>query len=90
VLAIDGDVSVDGTPLPNHHAAVAGSGSDVAVTAEVPSRVVALGGEAVGPRFICWNFVSSSRDRIEQAKADWMARRFAPVPGDDERIELPA
>jgi redox-sensitive bicupin YhaK (pirin superfamily) len=35
-----------------------------------------------GPRHICWNFVSSSKDRIEQAKADWRAGRFAPVPGD--------
>ncbi|MBV8588778.1 MAG: hypothetical protein JO212_01705, partial [Acetobacteraceae bacterium] len=43
-----------------------------------------------GPRFIFWNFVSSSRERIEQAKADWKARRFAKIPGDEhEFIPLP-
>jgi hypothetical protein len=49
-----------------------------------------LGGAPVdGPRYIWWNFVSSSRDRIERAKQEWRERRFAPVPGDDERIPLP-
>jgi hypothetical protein len=41
-----------------------------------------------GPRHIWWNFVSSRQDRIEQAKADWMAR-FDAVPGDSEYIPLP-
>ena len=49
------------------------------------------GGEPLdGPRFVFWNFVSSRRDRIQQAKEDWRERRFATVPGDDlERIEIP-
>ena len=43
-----------------------------------------------GPRYLFWNFVSSSRERIEQAKADWKAGRFDTVPGDDrEFIPLP-
>ena len=43
-----------------------------------------------GPRFIFWNFVSSSRERIEQAKADWKAGRFGKVPGDEQEfIPLP-
>lgn len=42
-----------------------------------------------GPRHIAWNFVSSSVERIEQAKADWAAGRFDPVPGEKERIPLP-
>jgi redox-sensitive bicupin YhaK (pirin superfamily) len=50
-----------------------------------------LGGAPLdGPRYIWWNFVSSSRERIEQAKRDWQLGGFAPVPGDDERIPLPA
>jgi redox-sensitive bicupin YhaK (pirin superfamily) len=55
------------------------------------ARLLLLGGAAMdGPRFIFWNFVSSSRDRIEQAKADWKAGRFAKVAGDeDEFIPLP-
>jgi len=53
--------------------------------------VLVLGGEPMdGPRFIWWNFVASSREKIEAAKADWQARRFAIVPGDDEEfIPLP-
>jgi redox-sensitive bicupin YhaK (pirin superfamily) len=42
-----------------------------------------------GPRHIWWNFVSSSKERIDQAKADWQAGRFTPVPGDPEFIPLP-
>ena len=48
------------------------------------------GGAALdGARYIYWNFVSSSRERIETAKRDWREERFAPVPGDPERIPLP-
>jgi redox-sensitive bicupin YhaK (pirin superfamily) len=55
-----------------------------------PARVMLLGGEAMdGPRHIWWNFVSSSRERIEQAKEDWKAGRFAPVPEETEFIPLP-
>ncbi|MEX0731264.1 MAG: pirin family protein [Aquisalimonadaceae bacterium] len=55
-----------------------------------PARLMLLGGEPMdGPRHIWWNFVSSSRERIEQAKADWNEGRFAPVPGETEFIPLP-
>lgn len=54
------------------------------------ARLMLLGGEPMdGPRRIWWNFVSSSRERIEQAKADWQAGRFDPVPGESECIPLP-
>ena len=64
----------------------------VAIEAEGPSRVMLLGGARLdGPRHLWWNFVSSSKERLEQAKADWNESRFAPVAGDeDERIPLPA
>jgi redox-sensitive bicupin YhaK (pirin superfamily) len=49
-----------------------------------------LGGEPMdGPRHIWWNFVSSSKDRIEQAKADWKLGRFTGVPGETDVIPLP-
>jgi redox-sensitive bicupin YhaK (pirin superfamily) len=67
-------------------------GTSVAISADVESIVMGLGGEPVGERFIDWNFVSSSKERIEQAKADWRAGRmklpdldnqeFIPLPGD--------
>lgn len=54
------------------------------------ARLMLLGGAPLeGKRHIWWNFVSSSPERIEQAKEDWQAGRFAPVPGETERIPLP-
>jgi hypothetical protein len=55
-----------------------------------PARLMLLGGEPLeGPRHIWWNFVSSSKERIERAKDDWREGRFAPVPGETEYIALP-
>jgi redox-sensitive bicupin YhaK (pirin superfamily) len=66
------------------------SGDEITMTAQEPSRVLLLGGATMdGPRYIWWNFVSSSQERIEAAKADWKAGRFAPVPGDTDFIPLP-
>lgn len=55
-----------------------------------PARIMLIGGEPVdGPRYLTWNFVSSSQDRIEQAKDDWRHQRFAKIPGESEFIPLP-
>jgi redox-sensitive bicupin YhaK (pirin superfamily) len=63
---------------------------DAAIRAETPATVMLLGGEPLGPRHIWWNFVSSRKERIEQAKADWQAGRFKlPAHDDDEFIPLP-
>jgi redox-sensitive bicupin YhaK (pirin superfamily) len=66
-------------------------GDRISVLATVQSRLMLLGGEPMdGPRHIWWNFVSSSQERIRQAKEDWRSKRFALVPGDDkEFIPLP-
>jgi len=65
-------------------------GDRITVTALAPTRLVLVGGAAMdGPRHIWWNFVSSRKERIDQAKADWKAGRFGPVPGDIEFIPLP-
>ena len=70
--------------------AVLTPGKSVSFAAEQGATVMALGGEPVGHRFIDWNFVSSSKDRIEQAKADWRAGRMPlPVGDDKEWIPLP-
>ena len=62
----------------------------VTITAEGATRVLLFGGEPMdGPRYIWWNFVSRSKDRIEQAKADWRAGRFQAVPEETEFIPLP-
>ena len=70
---------------------VFGRGQPAAVKAVTPAVVMLIGGEPVGERFIEWNFVSSSKERIEQAKADWKAGRMKlPDLDHDEFIPLPA
>jgi redox-sensitive bicupin YhaK (pirin superfamily) len=69
--------------------AVAGPAGGLMLEAREQSRVMVIGGTPVGERHIWWNFVSSSRQRIEQAKADWREDRYAMVAGDPEYIPLP-
>jgi redox-sensitive bicupin YhaK (pirin superfamily) len=66
------------------------AGQPVLFTAVTAAIVMLLGGEPVGERFIEWNFVASSQERIEQAKADWRAGRMKlPDADDKEFIPLP-
>ena len=70
--------------------AVLPAGMDVEIRAPQPARVILCGGDPLdGERHLWWNFVSSSRERIERAKADWAAMRYPPVPGETEFIPLP-
>lgn len=66
-------------------------GDRISILALSNARLMLLGGEPMdGPRHIWWNFVSSSKDRIDAAKADWRAGKYPVVPGDDkEFIPLP-
>jgi redox-sensitive bicupin YhaK (pirin superfamily) len=65
-------------------------GSQPRIIAQGPARLMLLGGAPLdGERYLWWNFVSSSKDRIEQAKTDWKSGRFTMVPGDPEFILLP-
>jgi redox-sensitive bicupin YhaK (pirin superfamily) len=84
-VACEGRTFVEGTLL------VLRPGAQVSLLAERPARLMLLGGARLeGPRHMFWNFVSSSRERIEQAKDDWRNRRFPAVPGDDvDFIPLP-
>ena len=60
------------------------------ISATEPARLVLIGGEDIGPRHLDWNFVSTDRARLEQAKSDWREGRFPKVPGDEtEFIPLP-
>ena len=52
-------------------------------------RVVLVGGEPLGHRFLSWNFVATSREKIRAAEDDWRAQRFAAIPGETEFIPLP-
>ena len=64
------------------------AGEPILFTALTPATVMLLGGEPLGPRFIEWNFVSSRKERIEQAKADWRAGRMK-LPDRDNREFIP-
>jgi redox-sensitive bicupin YhaK (pirin superfamily) len=65
-------------------------GAAIVLRALGAARMILLGGEPMdAPRHVWWNFVSSSTERIEQAKADWKAGRFPPVPGETEFVPLP-
>ena len=89
VYVVTGSVSGAGREYAEGTLAVAREGADVRLRAVTDSRLMVLGGEPLGPRHIWWNFVSSSRERIETAKRDWAEGRMARVPGDDEFIPLP-
>jgi len=87
-----GAVSFAGGALePGQLAVFAAGGTAVLRAGPSGARVMLLGGEPMdGPRHVYWNFVASSTERIEQAKADWQADRFGHVPGETEFIPLPS
>jgi len=85
-----GIVEIDGRQIREGQMAILKPGVTVPVTAVTDAIVMLLGGEPVGERFIEWNFVASSKDRIAQAKADWRAGRMKlPDADDQEFIPLP-
>jgi redox-sensitive bicupin YhaK (pirin superfamily) len=94
---VEGNVSIGGMEVAAGEFAVLAPGR-VALVAETRCRLMLLGGAPVGERFIWWNFVASTREKIESARADWSrygepaeaGARFGPVPGETEFIPLPA
>lgn len=79
----------DGEPLAAGQLHVFPGREPVRLEAGAAVGAMAVGGAAIGHRLLWWNFVSTSRERIEQAKADWASGRFPPVPGEHESIPLP-
>jgi redox-sensitive bicupin YhaK (pirin superfamily) len=91
LYVIDGVIDIAGDKFEPGRLLVFKPGDRVDVTAVHDAHVVILGGAPMdGPRHIWWNFVSSRKERIEQAKSDWKAGHFEKVPGDEiEFIPLP-
>ena len=90
IYPIDGDLEIDGTPLEKNNMALLDTGSTQRVKATSEAHFVVIGGEPLeGRRFMSWNFVSSSKERIVKAGEDWEAQRFDKVPGETEWIPLP-
>lgn len=87
VMLVGGEASINGQPLGLYELTVLAPGKVMTLASERGGRVMLLGGEAFATkRHVWWNFVSSSKDRIEQARDDWNQGRFPKVPGDEEEF----
>jgi redox-sensitive bicupin YhaK (pirin superfamily) len=91
IYVVDGEIDIGGDRFGRERLLVFRPGDAITVKAATGAHLMILGGGAMdGPRHIWWNFVSSRKERIEQAKAEWAAGRFGKVPGDEiEFIPLP-
>jgi redox-sensitive bicupin YhaK (pirin superfamily) len=91
VYVVEGELACEGASYAPGSMLVMRRGAMPSLHARGATRLMLLGGAALeGPRHVFWNFVSSSKDRIEQAKQQWKRGAFPKVPGDDvEFIPLP-
>jgi len=92
LYAVDGGFQINGQAVPAHTLAVLEDGADARIEAAQATRLMLIGGEPLGTRYMWWNFVSSRRERIAQAADDWASqpnRVFPQVPGEAEFIALP-
>jgi len=91
VMLVGGEASIDGLPLDLYALVLLKPGETMTLRSDRGGKVMLMGGEAFADRrYVWWNFVSSSRERINQAKEDWQQGRFPKVPGDEvESIPLP-
>ena len=89
VYLLEGAVELDGTRFEPGRLLIVKPGATPSLKALEAARLLLFGGTPLGPRHIWWNFVSSRKERIEQAKVDWREGRFPAVPGETEFIPLP-
>jgi redox-sensitive bicupin YhaK (pirin superfamily) len=91
IYTLEGEVSISGDRFPAERLLVFRPGDEIVVSAEGGAHFMLFGGASLGSqRYIWWNFVSSSKERIEQAKEEWKTGRFDIVPGDEQEfIPLP-
>jgi redox-sensitive bicupin YhaK (pirin superfamily) len=90
IYPVSGSVEVDGIAVPENTMALLDTSAAPRIRAAAATRFVVIGGAPLdGHRYMFWNFVSSSKERLAQAADDWEAGRFDQVPGETERIPLP-
>lgn len=88
IYVVQGNVKVNGEAIPEFHVAVLDSGASI--VADQDAHIMLFGGEPLaGERFILWNFVASSREKLAEAADRWEKNQFALVPGEIDRIPLP-
>ena len=87
IYVVEGSIEIAGDVFEAGRLLVFRPGDQITVIGNRRARIMLMGGEPMdGPRHIWWNFVSSSKERIEQAKEDWKQKRFDIVPGDEEEF----
>jgi hypothetical protein len=86
IYVAKGGLNINGTAIPEFAMVIVTPGEQVIIEATAESRIAIIGGENVGKRFIEWNFISSTKARIEQAKQDWREGKFAKVKGDEQEF----
>jgi redox-sensitive bicupin YhaK (pirin superfamily) len=90
IVVVSGGVIADGENLKPGQMLVTDSDTLQNIKFKKDTRVLLLGGQPFEkPRYLLWNFVSSRKDRLEQAKQDWIAKKFPKVPGDDTYVPFP-
>ena len=90
IYILEGEAQLDGADIPARHLVVPDPGSPAVLRARTPLKALLFGGEPLdAPRHLWWNFVSSSKERIEEAKRDWLEGRFGSIPGETGFIPLP-
>ncbi|MBZ9977033.1 pirin family protein [Mesorhizobium sp. B2-4-18] len=91
IYTLEGEVSISGDVFPAERLLVFRPGDEIVISSSTGAHFMLFGGASLGSkRYIWWNFVSSSKERIEQAKQEWKTGRFDIVPGDEkEFIPLP-
>lgn len=90
LYVLEGQAQIDGADIPMQHLVLLDPGTTPRLRAKTPLKAMLFGGEPLdGPRHLWWNFVASSKERIEQAKQDWLDGRFGQIPGETEFIPLP-
>ena len=87
VMVVGGEAELDGRPLDRFTLYLLRPRHEARLSSASAARIMLMGGQAFGTRrYVYWNFVSSSRERINQAKDDWKAMRFPLIPGDDQEF----
>lgn len=89
LYALDHPIELDGAKVDEFTLVVLAPGAEPVLSAPRGGRVVLLGGDPLGHRFLSWNFVASTLGRIRKAEDDWLAQRFPRIPGETEFIPLP-
>jgi redox-sensitive bicupin YhaK (pirin superfamily) len=87
---VAGEVAVDGRRCEPGQLAIVGGTRSVLIDAQAPSVLLLIAGAPLGERHLWWNFVAADRARLDAARERWAGGGFEPVPGDAERMPLPA